>query len=517
MDNFIITTLLDSPIKTCTLSLTAAGLSYLAIKGIQRIILPRSKSRSYPPGPPRDFIIGTLRSFPKGQFLERFCEWAETYGDIVYTPLPGMEIVIINSHEVAHELLSKRPNSTAGRRFGYLISDLMGWKWNPLFIQPGVHLSNQRKMFRRAMGPQRVGSHDPLIEFEVSRLMTALENFQGSPEHTILQSIGHIVSKATYGSQLWKEMGQDLSHWNLDAMDIMTEAIVSFWFVDIFHFLRFVPDWTPGLRFKQLIREGNDLSEKIRFRAYRKGVELYKSGSLGHCILNDLLEEFGESEDVQDMTAILYTAASDTTTGGVIQFLLSLFLFPTVAERVFEEIQSVTQGYRLPKISDRPKLPYTEAVWKEAIRWRPFFPLGMPHVNNQDEIIRGYFIPKGTMIHQNTRMMLHDARVWGDPEAFRPERFLEPDAAQRPNPLTLIFGWGMRVCPGMYFADRVVFHLVTSIVSLYKVVPLEGYQLPGPKNIKYTNKAVQQPIGFECRFVLQDERARQLLKTISLE
>jgi hypothetical protein len=63
-------------------------------------------------------------------------------------------------------------------------------------------------------------------------------------------------------------MGQDLSHWNIDAMDIMTEAIVSFWFVDVFHFreywdmtapariltylrtVRFIPDWVPGLRFK---------------------------------------------------------------------------------------------------------------------------------------------------------------------------------------------------------------------------------------------------------------------------
>jgi hypothetical protein len=65
----------------------------------------------------------------------------------------------------------------------------MGWQWNPLFIQPGVHLANQRKMFRRAMGPQRVGSHDPLIEFEVSKLLTVLETFKGSPEHTVLQYV----------------------------------------------------------------------------------------------------------------------------------------------------------------------------------------------------------------------------------------------------------------------------------------------------------------------------------------
>jgi hypothetical protein len=45
-------------------------------------------------------------------------------GDIVYAPLPGMSIVILNSYEAAQELLSKRPNSTSGRHIGYLVKDL---------------------------------------------------------------------------------------------------------------------------------------------------------------------------------------------------------------------------------------------------------------------------------------------------------------------------------------------------------------------------------------------------------
>jgi hypothetical protein len=87
----------------------------------------------------------------------------------------------------------------------------------------------------------------------------------------------------------------------------------------------------------------------------------------------------------------------------------------------------------------------------------------------------------------------------------------------------------------MYFADRVVFHLATTVISLYKVEPLEGHQIPDPDNIRYTPKMLQydstsldqscyidpltnsSPIGFECRFVLRDEKARNLLRAISLE
>lgn len=318
-----------------------------------------------------------------------------------------MEMVILNSHDVAHELLAKRPNSTAGRRLGYLLADLVGWSWNLGLVQPGIHHYNQRKMLRRAIGPQRVGSHDPLIESVVANLMTVLNTFEGNPNDVIEHYIGEMVSKTTYSDQVWNEMGKDLSHWNKDIMAIINEAAFSFWLVDIFHFLRFVPSWIPGLRFKQLAKEGSELNRKIRHTAYKRGLQLYESGTLGHCILHDLLEEFGDNEDVRDATAVLYAAAADSTTGGVIQFLHSLFLFPDVAQKVFEEINGIAQGQRLLRISDRSSLPYTEAVWREAVRWRPFLPLSAPHVNDEDEIIRGYLIPKGTMIHQNTNWEWH--------------------------------------------------------------------------------------------------------------
>ncbi|PVF97364.1 cytochrome P450 [Serendipita vermifera] len=507
--------LFDSPFKTCTISLAAASFGYLAVKSWQNI-LSKKQGRHYPPGPPRDFLIGAMRSFPKDFPSDRFNEWAMAYGDIVYAPVPGMRIVILNSYEIAHEFLSKRPHSTAGRFVSYLVGDLIGWQWLLSLVQPGSSHSAQRKMLRKGIGPQRVGSHDHIIDSEVGNMVAMWEGFQGTPIEAVHKYVGRLMSRATYGDRIWNEMGKELSHWNLDGVDNVSEAAFSFWMVDVFHFLRCIPDWIPVLRFKQLIREGREFSHKLRYVPYKRGLELYKSGTLDHSILNDLLEEYGDNEDARDATSMLYSAGVDTTSAGLIHLLYVLFLFPEVAQRVFEEIQGVTQGLRLPHLTDRPQLPYTEAVWKEAARWRPFLQIGIPHVNNQDEILRGYFIPKGTVIHQNIMMMMNDPKVWGDPETFRPERFLEPDASQRPNPFSALFGWGMRVCPGMYLADRVIFHAVATIISLYKVEPLEGVKLPTPRSAQYTPKLIQLPVDFKCRFIVRDERARNLLRTISL-
>lgn len=514
--NEITSYLLESPLKSGCTAITATSISYAAFKGLQYALSTKQPTIPFPPGPTIEPIIGTLRSFPKDHFFRGFCEWAESYGDIVYAPLPGMSIVVLNSYEIAQELLLKRPSSTAGRRIGYLVLHLMGLEWSTAFLQPGPSHSNQRKMLRKSIGPQRVTIYNTLIETEAAKLMLTLQTLKGDPARTIQNVVGCMVTKATYGQKIWDEMGEGLSRWNLEMMDLVNEAFFAFWMVDIIPSLRFVPEWFPGTRFKQIGREGTLLSSQIRDKAYERVQELYNAGTLDHCIANDLLEEFGSSEDVRDAMATLYTASSDTTTAAVIAFLHTMFLFPEVSKRVFEEIQSVTYGERLPLVAERSQLPYTEAAWKEAVRWRPFIPVGVPHVNSEDEIINGYLIPKGTMIHQNNGLMLTDPRVWGDPELFRPERFLEEEVANRPNPLTLIFGYGMRVCPGMYLADKVAFHLAITILALFNIVPLDGCKIPDPDTIEYTDTAFRHPIGFECQFIPRNEKTEQLLSTVAL-
>ena len=51
---------------------------------------------------------------------------------------------------------------------------------------------------------------------------------------------------------------------------------------------------------------------------------------------------------------------------------------------------------RLPTLDDRKHLPYIEAIIRETLRWRQVAPLGVPHTTTEDDVFKGYFIPKGT-------------------------------------------------------------------------------------------------------------------------
>lgn len=76
-------------------------------------------------------------------------------------------------------------------------------------------------------------------------------------------------------------------------------------------------------------------------------------------------------------------------------------LFPEVRRKAQEELDQVIGTDRLPNISDRDRLPYVNAVVKEALRWHQVAPLGVAHCSTADDIVDGYYIPKGAIVVPN--------------------------------------------------------------------------------------------------------------------
>ncbi|KIM28343.1 hypothetical protein M408DRAFT_329443 [Serendipita vermifera MAFF 305830] len=496
------------------IGLTVVLFTYAAASWIRKSTRPTNSST--PPGPPKEFLLGNLRQFPKDHFYQKFCEWQKEYGNIVSVQLPGLSMVIIGSYDVVNELLIKRPNSTGGRKISYMVLELMKWQWSTAFIQPGPSHSNQRKMLRRGIGPQRVGSHTPNIEKNTGKLMLTLHSLEGNPHSEIMRNVGQIVVEITYGEKMGALIGEEISSWSIEALKLITEAIVAFWPVDILHFLRFLPSWAPGGGFQRTASRSAWVSDQLRYVPFEKAKELYASGDIGHSLAADLLDEFGPTDDVRDALAVLFTAGADTTSAAIHLFLHAMFMFPEVAQKVYEEISALTNGDRLLTISDRPHLPYTEAAWLESYRFRPMSLLGIPHCSTKDEVVNGYLIKAGTLLNINNGFILSDPKVWGDPEVFRPERFLAADAGSLPHPPSVIFGFGMRVCPGMYLADRIGFHIAATMVSLFEVTPLKGASRPEPGSTEYTDSGISLPVDFNCRFVPRGTKAEHLLRTIAL-
>lgn len=71
-----------------------------------------------------------------------------------------------------------------------------------------------------------------------------------------------------------------------------------------------------------------------------------------------------------------YVRTSQTTIT-ITTFYLAMTLYPEVYKRLQEEVDRVVGHGRLPSYSDRPNLPYVDAVLKETLRWETVLPTSL--------------------------------------------------------------------------------------------------------------------------------------------
>lgn len=135
-----------------------------------------------------------------------------------------------------------------------------------------------------------------------------------------------------------------------------------------------------------------------------------------------------------------------------------------------KEIDEVVGRDRLPTLDDRVYLPYTEATLREAMRIDTLVPSGIGHMALQDTTLQGYDIPKGTILMLGLDAIHNQRDIWGDPEVFRPERFLDSQGRlSLAKDVSVPFGAGKRLCAGETFARNTMFLVVTALVQNFSL------------------------------------------------
>lgn len=155
----------------------------------------------------------------------------------------------------------------------------------------------------------------------------------------------------------------------------------------------------------------------------------------------------------------LVGAGTDTSRQIIQWTMAEMINNPKILERLREEIDSVVGKTRLIQESDILNLPYLQAVVKEGLRLYPAFPV-LIRLFRRGCKVKGFYIPKSTLLVVNSYAVMRDPNVWEDPDEFKPERFLgrssrsgQVEDEVRENVLKYLpFGGGRRACPGSNLA-----------------------------------------------------------------
>jgi cytochrome P450 family 135 len=160
-------------------------------------------------------------------------------------------------------------------------------------------------------------------------------------------------------------------------------------------------------------------------------------------LLMQARDEAGEpmtDDELRDELVTLLLAGHETTATSVAWAIERLVRHPDKLARLVGEIDAGVEvgGER-----------YATAVVNETLRVRPVVPV-VARMLTQELELGGYRMPAGTRVMPSIYLTNRNQRVYEDPAAFRPERFLE----NAPDTFAWIpFGGGIRRCIGASFAQ----------------------------------------------------------------
>ncbi|KAF9469506.1 cytochrome P450 [Collybia nuda] len=472
-----------------------------------------------PPGPPALPLVGHLFTIPPSRQEYFFHELGKTYGDIVHLHIPTRSFIVLNSTQTATDLLEKRSHNYSDRP-PFPIFELMGIDKALSTMRYGPRFQLHRKMMQQYFSRKDCVSYQP-IQTRGARVL--LQNLVSTPEKRddhlshysttlILRiSFGHeITSNGDIFLDVLKDAGQILRSSGPPGSTA----------IDFFPFLQYFPSWFPGTHYAEVARRARSTVKRVDNFPLAQVQEQMANGTAKPSFMASNLEAFNNGSniasntipDIQGAVGVIYAAGAETTWSSISIFFLAMVFNPECQARAQKEIDTVIGSGRLPGFEDRESLPYVECLVQETLRWNSPVPLGIPHYSLEDDVYNGMFIPKGSIVIANTRGMSLDDKVYSDPLAFNPSRYLpKPVGLGEPRPVAH-YGFGRRICPGRYFADASIWiaaALVLATMDISMALDENGKEII--PELEFSTGITSHPVPFRCNIRPRNEAARSLI------
>ncbi|CAL1410905.1 unnamed protein product [Linum trigynum] len=449
-------------------------------------------------------VIGHLLSLGGAELPHlKFAELADKYGPIFMVRVGLFPTLVVSTSELAKELytthdtaISSRPNFTASLILGNNSANFgfspYGEYWRQMRKITALELLSNRRL-------------DLLKHVRTSEVKAALK---------VLYTLWEKNNSRTGGGKVCAQMNKWFGDMNLNVILGMVAGKRYFGSVavedekqaercrklmrdffhyagqlvarDLFPFLGFLDIGGHEKTMKKLSDDLNRLADEW-IEEHRSKKETTSSDDEQQQDFIDVLLSVLKDVDLNgyDLDTVckstvmtLIVGGTDTTTVTLTWALSLLMNNPSTLTKAQEELDAIVGKDRLVNESDIAKLPYFQAILKEAMRLYPAGPIGGPREFSKDCTVAGYHVPAGTRLIVNLYKLQTDPKVWSNPMEFKPERFLTApykDLDVKGQHFELIpFGAGRRSCPGINFGIQMTELALASFLQAFEISTPSG-------------------------------------------
>jgi cytochrome P450 len=406
---------------------------------------PPQVATALPPGPRLPRVVQTLGFLFGGVRYLEACR--RRYGDVVtFGTLFDSKFVMVFDPELVKQVFQGSNAQLHAGEANALLGPILGER-SVLLLDEGEHLRHRRLMLPSFHG-QRLQVFEQVMRDAADAEIDSWPVGEPFPLLPTMQSLTlRVILRAVFGF----EQGPAENELR-NRLREMIEPVAR----------------PRGLLLMTVLaRLGAGRGEATRFEARRRAVDeiLFEEIARRRAVpdleqrtdvFSALLlaeDEDGErlsDREVRDELVTLLLAGHETTATGLAWTFDLLLHSPAVLARAADGARGVDGDGGSDGDGDGDGDEYLDAVVKESLRLRPVIPGVGRVVRGEPFALNGWVIPAGVEINPSIRVVHRRADLYSSPAAFRPERFLGPDA---PDTYTWIpFGGGTRRCLGASFA-----------------------------------------------------------------
>ncbi|KAG2143070.1 cytochrome P450 [Suillus clintonianus] len=487
------------------LVLSAAGC--LAVVGIiARAYLYGSKSTlPLPPSPPTWKLRGHALP-PPNPFLD-VEKWIEEYGPLITIRRGTEKIVIIGRHQAAIDIMEKQGASLADRPHTVAAGEMWSNGLVIGFVRAGDRLRRMRRALHSHLQPKAAEAYQPLqMSYAKNTVLGLLKDPHGFQEH-VKEFAATTITKIAFGRNAADD---EIAGGHKFLETLFAIARPGIYLVDSFPWLRYLPWYGKELRQQY---ESNRKLFTAQLHSVKQQMEsnVDPGPSFGrHLLENEQLYGMAETE-MAFLSGSFFAAGYDTTSTAICTVLMAAACFPEELAKVQAEIDAVIGGHRAPTFADEESLPRLRAFIVESMRWRPLAPMGFPHRTTKDVIWENYCIPAGTTVFGSHWSIFRDPKVYPDPYAFKPQRWIDDEGHMKDTLTFFLYGFGRRACPGLHVANRSMFINSALIFWAFNVALDDTKPL---NDLGYVNAVMPlvEPCSLEFKKRIPEPEIRRMLQ-----